>query len=203
MQGADEITGGQVVRVYEPKGSSLLASYKQRLDRREEEGFTLIELMVVVLIIAILLAIAIPTFLGARNSANARAAQADLRNALTAEQTQWTNTQSFTDNTTTMSGIESGISWVKAAVPTQGSNQVEVAVNTTTGVVVLNSYSKDGNCYAIAQSDGTSSYTSYLEEGIGAGTGKVASCETANLPAPAAPAPGSAAGALGTWSTTF
>jgi type IV pilus assembly protein PilA len=50
----------------------------------EEDGFTLIELMVVVLIIAILIAIAIPTFLGAQDRARDRGAQSDLRNALTA-----------------------------------------------------------------------------------------------------------------------
>ena len=53
---------------------------RSRLD--SEEGFTLIELMVVVLIIAILIAIAIPTFLGARQRAQDRAAQSDLRNGL-------------------------------------------------------------------------------------------------------------------------
>jgi len=52
--------------------------------RENEEGFTLIELMVVVLIIAILIAIAIPTFLGAQDRARDRAAQSDLRNAFTA-----------------------------------------------------------------------------------------------------------------------
>ncbi len=52
-----------------------------------EEGFTLIELMVVVLIIAILIAIAIPTFLGAQDRARDRGAQSDLRNALTAAKT--------------------------------------------------------------------------------------------------------------------
>ena len=60
----------------------MLNNLKARRDR--EEGFTLIELMVVVLIIAILIAIAIPTFLGARERAQDRAAQSSLRNALPA-----------------------------------------------------------------------------------------------------------------------
>jgi type IV pilus assembly protein PilA len=51
--------------------------------RDDDKGFTLIELMVVVLIIAILLAIAIPTFLGAQNKAKDRSAQSSARNALT------------------------------------------------------------------------------------------------------------------------
>ncbi len=54
---------------------------------RDDDGFTLIELMVVVLIIAILIAIAIPTFLGARARAQDRAVQSNLRNGLPAEKT--------------------------------------------------------------------------------------------------------------------
>ncbi|MCA1838681.1 MAG: prepilin-type N-terminal cleavage/methylation domain-containing protein [Actinobacteria bacterium] len=64
----------------------MLKSLRQRIDR-ELEGFTLIELMVVVLIIAILIAIAIPTFLGAQDRARDRGAQSNVRNALTAAKT--------------------------------------------------------------------------------------------------------------------
>ncbi len=57
-----------------------------------EAGFTLIELMVVLLIIAILLAVAIPTFLGVTSQANDRAAQSNLANALTETSAQFQST---------------------------------------------------------------------------------------------------------------
>jgi prepilin-type N-terminal cleavage/methylation domain-containing protein len=65
--------------------------------RREDKGFTLIELMVVVLIIAILLAIAIPTFLGAQNKAKDRSAQSSVRNALTNAKTIFADTGKYSD----------------------------------------------------------------------------------------------------------
>ncbi|HWE68520.1 MAG TPA: prepilin-type N-terminal cleavage/methylation domain-containing protein [Acidimicrobiales bacterium] len=133
----------------------MLTSIKQRLGHDDEQGFTLIELMVVVLIIAILLAIAIPTFLGARNTANARAAQSNLRNALTAEQTQYTNTQAFSDNTETppaMQSIEPNLTWVASGGVLNDSTPNSVLTTISGGdVVILTAVGKDHNCYSVAQ----------------------------------------------------
>src|SRR5664280_3544572 len=75
----------------EPSGNSL-----EEETCRSEDGFTLIELMVVLLILAILLAIAIPTFLGVTKSANDRAAQSTLNTAmLNAKAAFQTNGQSY------------------------------------------------------------------------------------------------------------
>jgi type IV pilus assembly protein PilA len=89
----------------------VLNNLKARRD--SEEGFTLIELMVVVLIIAILIAIAIPTFLGARARAQDRAAQSSLRNALTAAKTAYTDVSDYSKATSTdLPAIEPSLTYL-------------------------------------------------------------------------------------------
>ena len=54
--------------------------------KRRKGGFTLIEIMIVVLIIGILLAIAIPNFMRARETSRARSCTANLRQIETAKE---------------------------------------------------------------------------------------------------------------------
>src|SRR3990172_2387732 len=95
--------------------------------RREDEGFTLIELMVVVLIIAILIAIAIPTFLGARKRAQDRAAQSSLRNSLTPAKVISTDSEDYTDATTPALGTaEPSLTFIAAGTASTGPKEVSV-----------------------------------------------------------------------------
>ena len=85
----------------------MLKAMRERTSR--EEGFTLIELMVVVLIIAVLVAIAIPSFLGFRVSAQDRAAQTVLRNGVLAQKGYWTDNQSYASTQANLSSFETSI----------------------------------------------------------------------------------------------
>ena len=60
----------------------------KRTRKKRSAGFTLIEIMIVVLIIAILLAIAIPNFLRARETSRSKSCQANMRQIETAKE-QW------------------------------------------------------------------------------------------------------------------
>jgi type IV pilus assembly protein PilA len=114
--------------------------------------------MVVVLIIAILLTIAIPTFLGARNSANARSMQSNLHNALTAEQTNWTNAQTFAVG---LSTIEPSLTWATVEPTAKGGNTVFVTTYDS-AQQAIQGYAQDANCYTIFQSnDPAGSFTAY------------------------------------------
>ena len=104
------------------------------MERRgnREEGFTLIELMVVVLIIAILLAIAVPTFFGATKRAQDRSAQTRARNALAAQLAVYAEAEQFSEDPVVLSAAEPALSYVvPPAALTQTGNTVFVDVTTT------------------------------------------------------------------------
>ncbi|MBN1850508.1 MAG: prepilin-type N-terminal cleavage/methylation domain-containing protein [Deltaproteobacteria bacterium] len=68
-----------------------------KVPKRNEKGFTLIELMIVIAIIGILAAIAIPQFTAYRARSYNAAANADLRNAITAQEGYYVDNDTYTN----------------------------------------------------------------------------------------------------------
>jgi type IV pilus assembly protein PilA len=134
-----------------------------RKRREDDEGFTLIELMVVVLIIAILIAIAIPTFLGARQRAQDRAAQSNVRNAFTAEKTFYTDGQAYTETVADMTAIEPSLTYTQNAGSLAASGNLIYlnvsTVATTNDTVTIGALSGSGKCFWLR--DNTATGTRY------------------------------------------
>ena len=70
----------------------------------EDKGFTLIELMIVIAIIGVLAAIAIPQFSSYRTRSFNSAAQADLRNVATAQVAYYTDKQTYASHISQLTG---------------------------------------------------------------------------------------------------
>jgi type IV pilus assembly protein PilA len=139
----------------------VLQTLRRRLQGEREGGFTLIELMVVVLIIAILIAIAIPTFLGARTRAQDRAAQASLRNALVAAKSIYTDTQSYaTAEGAGLTAVEPSLTYKAKGTASTGQNDISADGTTTNSNMWSGAaLSASGTCFWIK--DDVSSGTTY------------------------------------------
>jgi type IV pilus assembly protein PilA len=148
---------------------------KHLSDKRRQagdEGFTLIELMVVVLILGILMAIAIPTFLSTTKSAKGVAGESNATNAATSEISTFSTT-GFFDNSQYSGGaalLDPAIPWDVTPGHTSGVNGsvlvlaggtatstdaqafTALANTSATGtgtVMVLESQASNGECFVV------------------------------------------------------
>jgi type IV pilus assembly protein PilA len=125
----------------------------------DEGGFTLIELMIVIGIIAVLLSVAMPTFLGSRSKAQDRAAQADLRVGLTAIRTAYIDGQSYVTAAAQLASVEPTLTYLTGPGASSAGNG-QIAVNAVDDENVgMSALAADGVCWQLF--DSTASGTTY------------------------------------------
>lgn len=122
---------------------------KIRSMTRREEGFTLIELMVVILIIGILMAIAIPSFLAVRNRGFASAAKAARSSAVKAMELYAVDNEGSYAGATAAALVTLEPSLTAGA----GANQIQVS-GVAAGTYVITVLSQDGTNYTATKAVG-------------------------------------------------
>lgn len=115
--------------------------------RGDQRGFTLVELMVVVLVIGVLMAIAIPTFMGVRSRSQDTSAKSSLRNSMTAAGVIYTDSSTYDDaNAKALAATEPSLKYVNAPKASGDAKTVSVRAKGDWGGATM---SESGNCFFV------------------------------------------------------
>lgn len=104
--------------------------------KKLQQGFTLVEIMIVVAIIGILAAIAIPNFVKNRNQSQAKACISNMRQISTASENYLTEHDMVPWTGTWVDALVGSENYIKVEPKCPGAGTYTVSVNTDTGATV-------------------------------------------------------------------
>jgi len=130
----------------------------------DEQGFTLIELMVVLMIFAILIVMGLPTYIGVKGRFQDRSAQSDLRNSVLAARIMFTDQANFStadESSTGLVTIVNNQCYVAGATQSvstgtpacvSGAGSGSISVESSTGQFSAARMSNSTTCFLIVDS---------------------------------------------------
>jgi len=121
----------------------------------DEDGFTLVELMVVLVTLAVIAMMAIPTFLSAKERAMDRSAQSDLQIAMSATKAEFSEDADYSGLTVLqMQTSEPSLGWVDPATASSSANDFAVSFRVwDPGEINVARLSESGVCFYLRTID--------------------------------------------------